>query len=58
MLTAEAKTQIRWELAEINNSLNKALKDACAAGPRQSTENLIHELRSRRDTLMQRLQNI
>lgn len=58
MLTAKAKTEIRWELAEINNRLNKALKTAIAAGPRQSTNNVIHELRTRRDALLVKLQNI
>lgn len=58
MLTAEAKTDIRWELADINNRLNKALKQAFASGPRLSTDNAIHELRARRDTLMAKLQKI
>lgn len=57
-MLAEKKNDIRWELAEINNRLNKALKTAIAAGPRQSTADTIHNLRSRRDELLAKLQNV
>lgn len=58
VLNTDAKNVIRWELAEINNTLNKLLKEAVAAGPRLSNENQIHDLRATRDKLLSQLQNI
>lgn len=54
----DSKQDIRWELANINNRLNKLLKDTIAMGPRNSLTTEIHELRSRRDQLLAKLQNI
>jgi hypothetical protein len=57
-LKVDAKNELRWELAEINNRLNKLLKEAVAAGPRLSTDLKINDLRARRDVLLSQLQNI
>lgn len=56
--TQESKHEIRWELANINNRLNKLLKDTIAMGPRNSLTTEVHELRIRRDTLLAKLQNL
>lgn len=60
MKSEEKKNEIRWQLADINNRLNKLLKEAIVVGPRHSTDinNRIHELRELRSQLEYRIQVI
>ncbi len=53
------KNDIRWELANVNNKLNKLLKEAVASGPpvRVSVDLQIHNLRAERDRLQAALRD-
>jgi ElaB/YqjD/DUF883 family membrane-anchored ribosome-binding protein len=53
--TMDTKIQLRWELAEISNRLNKLLRLHAKQGPRGSTDTEIHELRAKRDKLLSQL---
>lgn len=55
-MSKSKKNDVRWQLAETNNRLNKLLKAATLTGPVQSANTEIHELRILRDQLQYKLQ--
>jgi len=54
MITAAGRVWILWEVAEINDKLNKLLKDYFA-GPSIAVHDEIHRLRERRSDLEDKL---